>query len=192
MSEGINAGSILLQSAHLVVVVLDHRADLLAALCDRARVPFSSNTDGLVVLAEQHGLPCLCCSLRQDRGNGGRPEELFHREEYPARISRRSANCWDDREFVEQMQAIGRRQVLLAGLYTETAVSLAALSGLALGYDIFLMADATASLSSRAHWLAVRRMVQAGVVPVTLAQVSYELAANIGSSLNARTSSRSA
>jgi hypothetical protein len=175
-----------------VAVVLDYGAFLLAALGDKISMPLSCNITVLVVPAEQHGLPRFCCSLRQDHEDGGRPDDLIYREGYPARFSRRSANCWDDQEFVEQMQVVGRRQVLLAGLYTETAVSLAALSGLAPGYDVFLVADATTSSSSRVHWLAVRRMVQAGVVPVTLAQVPCEFPAGKEYSLDMETIWRSA
>ncbi|HYP13016.1 MAG TPA: isochorismatase family protein, partial [Bryobacteraceae bacterium] len=61
----------------------------------------------------------------------------------------------------------GRKQLLLAGLYTEICLAMPALHALAEGYDVFIVTDASGGVTLEAHDMAVRRMVAAGAVPIT-------------------------
>ena len=63
---------------------------------------------------------------------------------------------------------------LLAGLWTETVITFAALSGLELGYQICIVSDAIAGMTVSSHDVAVERMVQSSVVPVTWPQLLFE------------------
>jgi nicotinamidase-related amidase len=49
-----------------------------------------------------------------------------------------------------------------------------AIQALAEGYDVFVVTDASGGVSNEAHDMAVRRMVAAGVVPITWAAVAGE------------------
>ncbi|WP_243389296.1 isochorismatase family protein [Avrilella dinanensis] len=67
----------------------------------------------------------------------------------------------------------GRKQLILAGLWTEVCVAMPAIQALGEGYDVFVVTDACGSVSPEAHDMAVRRMVQVGIVPINwLAVVS--------------------
>ncbi|MFI7229184.1 isochorismatase family protein [Nonomuraea angiospora] len=49
-----------------------------------------------------------------------------------------------------------------------------AIQALGEGYDVFVVSDACGGVSGEAHDMAVRRMEQAGVVPITWMAVSGE------------------
>jgi nicotinamidase-related amidase len=49
-----------------------------------------------------------------------------------------------------------------------------AIQALGEGYDVFVVTDACGAVSSEAHDMAVRRMVQAGMVPINWMAVAAE------------------
>ena len=55
----------------------------------------------------------------------------------------------------------------MSGLLTKGCVLGTALAGLERGYEVYVAVDATAGETLETHQVAVQRMVQAGVVPVT-------------------------
>ena len=65
------------------------------------------------------------------------------------------------------MKKSGRKQLVLAGLYTEICLAMPAIQALGEGYDVFVVTDASGGVSLEAHDMAVRRMVAAGAVPMT-------------------------
>jgi nicotinamidase-related amidase len=84
-------------------------------------------------------------------------------------------NSWDTPAFREAIQATGRKNILLSGLWTEVCNLMFALSAmLEGGYEIYMVADASGATSVDAQKYAMDRMVQAGVVPVTWQQVLLE------------------
>jgi len=60
----------------------------------------------------------------------------------------------------------GRKQLVLAALYTEICLAMPAIHALADGYDVFIVTDASGGVTAEAHDMAVRRMVAAGAVPI--------------------------
>jgi nicotinamidase-related amidase len=63
----------------------------------------------------------------------------------------------------------------VAGLWTEVCNNSFALSAMAEGgYEIYMVADASGGTSLAAHDLAMQRMIQVGVVPMTWQQVMLE------------------
>ncbi|MGD9236885.1 MAG: isochorismatase family protein [Desulfobacterales bacterium] len=76
-------------------------------------------------------------------------------------------NSWDDPTFREAVKATGKKNILIAGLWTEVCVTWPALNMLSEGYNIYVVEDACGATSQLAHDAAIRRCVQAGVVPMT-------------------------
>ena len=68
---------------------------------------------------------------------------------------------------VDIVKKSGRKQLVLAALYTEICLAMPAIQALAEGYDVFIVTDASGGVSLEAHDMAVRRMVAAGAVPIT-------------------------
>ncbi len=82
-------------------------------------------------------------------------------------IDRTTLNAWEDTNFKKAVEGTNRNKLLLAGLWTEVCVALPALSAMEDGYEVYVVADACAGSSCEAHNMALKRMIQAGVKPVT-------------------------
>ena len=72
------------------------------------------------------------------------------------------------------MKKSGRKQLVLAALWTEICLAMPAIQALGDGYDVFIVTDASGGVSAEAHDMAVRRMVAAGAVPITWLAVAAE------------------
>jgi nicotinamidase-related amidase len=87
-------------------------------------------------------------------------------------------NAWDDRAFVQAVEATGRRKLLIAGCTTDICLMFPALSALQAGYDVYGVIDASGTWSPLDQQIAVLRLVQAGVVVMNTANVLAELQYN--------------
>jgi nicotinamidase-related amidase len=89
-------------------------------------------------------------------------------------IERTSMNSWDSPEFVKAVAATGRKKLVMAALWTEVCLVFPTLEALAAGYEVYAVEDASGGTSLAAHNAAMRRIEQAGAVPVTSLQVLLE------------------
>lgn len=74
----------------------------------------------------------------------------------------------------------GRRTVLLAGIESHVCVMQTALDLLESGYVVAVVADAIGSRRTTDHEIGLRRMMQAGVVPVSVEMALLELVHEAG------------
>ncbi|MBC7962886.1 MAG: hydrolase, partial [Steroidobacteraceae bacterium] len=89
-------------------------------------------------------------------------------------IERSSMNSWEDEKFVAAVKATGRKKLVMAALWTEVCLAFPALEALKAGFEVYGVEDASGGTSLTAHNAAMRRIEQAGVVPVTALQVMLE------------------
>jgi nicotinamidase-related amidase len=82
-------------------------------------------------------------------------------------INRTFINTWQDEKVTGIVKKSGRKQLVLAALYTEICLAMPAIQALGEGYDVFVVTDASGGVTLEAHDMAVRRMVAAGAVPIT-------------------------
>jgi nicotinamidase-related amidase len=81
---------------------------------------------------------------------------------------------WSEAAFVDALRKEDRSILLFAGSWFEHQVLGTALHGLAEGYDVCVMLDATPSRSAHAAKPALERLSQAGGTPVVTSQVIHE------------------
>ena len=84
-------------------------------------------------------------------------------------------NAFDNQDFVRAIRQTGRRQLIVAGITTDVCVALAVLSALKEGFQVFVVTDASASLTHEAHGVALMRMAIAGAQVVTWFSVVGEM-----------------
>ena len=77
------------------------------------------------------------------------------------------------------IESSGRRTLLIAGVATELAVQLPALTASDLGYRVHLVSDACGGMSERTEQAALMRMAQAGISPVSVITLAGELAGEL-------------
>lgn len=90
-------------------------------------------------------------------------------------LDRTSMNTWEDQAVIDEVNAIGKSRIVLAGLWTSVCIVGPALSALDQGFEIFVITDACGDISTEAHERAVTRMVQAGAQPITSLQYLLEM-----------------
>ncbi len=174
MSDGAGEFGLLLKPSATVLVVLDYQDDLLNTLPVATRDELAVSALALGKIAKACSVPVLFSSLASEAFHGQTWPPL--RDLFPKapEVRREHINCWDDPGFAGEVRALKKDRLLLAGLWTEAAITFAALSGLELGYQVYVVTDAVAGMTASSHEVAVDRMVQSGVVPVTWRQVLFE------------------
>lgn len=156
----------LLRPQDSVLVLIDHQPFQFANLHSHEPALIVNNVLGLAKLARVFGVPTILTTVLEERGGHliRTLQDLFP-DQKP--IDRTFINTWEDERVVEAVKATGRKQLILAALYTEICLAMPAIQALAEGYDVFIVTDASGGVSAEAHDMAVRRMVAAGAVPVT-------------------------
>lgn len=96
---------------------------------------------------------------------------------YPvdAYIDRTTMNTWEDPNAYKAIVAKNKKKIVFAGLWTSVCIVDAALSAKADGYDVYVITDASADMSREAHEMAIKRMIQQGIKPMTAMQYLLEL-----------------
>jgi len=89
-------------------------------------------------------------------------------------IDRTFINSWQDTAFVNAVRKTGRKKLVMAGLWTEVCVAMPALQAQGEGYDVYVVSDASGGVSVEAHAMAMDRMVQGGIKPITWLAVLCE------------------
>lgn len=89
-------------------------------------------------------------------------------------------SCLAEPAFAERLGALGRRQVLIAGMETHICVAQTALALLAEGYRVHVVADAVCSRRSMDHEVALERLRAAGAEITVAESVIYEALGRAG------------
>ncbi|HML29826.1 MAG TPA: isochorismatase family protein [Hyphomicrobium sp.] len=98
-----------------------------------------------------------------------------------------SGSLWTSSGIGAALTQIGRACLVLCGFWLEESVTFAALNALADGFDVFALLDACPSREKEAQQHAINRLLQAGVVPLTTAQMVREWAEAIPNELQRST-----
>jgi len=165
----------LLTPQNCAVVFLDHQEQLLAAVSGQERRDLLESVLVLARAAKLFGVPVILSAIECKEFVGKLAPQLI--EQFPGHVpvKRTSMNAWDDARFVAAVKQSGRRNFLLAALWSEACLVFPALQMLEEGYGIYAVRDASWGTNLAAHEMALRRVEQAGGVSLTARQVLLEL-----------------
>ncbi|MER7186685.1 hydrolase [Streptomyces hyaluromycini] len=168
-------GPDLLTPDNCAVLFVDHQPQMFFGTGSGDRTAIVNATLGLAKAAKAFDVPVVLSTVAAESFSGPIMPQLA--DVFPGQkiIDRTTMNAWEDAAFVEAVKATGREKLVIAGLWTEVCVVLPALSAIAQGYEVYVVADASGGVTPQAHEHAVQRMVQGGAVPVTWVQVLLEL-----------------
>ncbi|MGW3427065.1 hydrolase [Streptomyces melanosporofaciens] len=163
----------LLTPEESVVVLIDHQPFQFANLNSHEPTMIVNNSVGLAKAAKAFDVPTILTTVLEERGGYliKGLQDVFP-EQKP--INRTFVNTWQDERVVDAVKATGRKKLIIAGLWTEVCVAMPAIQAAGEGFEVFVVTDASGGASKEAHDMAVRRMVQAGVVPITWLAVMSE------------------
>jgi nicotinamidase-related amidase len=156
----------LLRPEDSVLVLIDHQPFQFANLNSHEPTMIVNNVIGLAKAAKIFGVPTILTTVLEERGGYliKGLQDVFP-DQKP--IDRTFINTWQDARVVDEVKKSGRKQLVLAALWTEVCLAMPTIHALADGYDVFIVTDASGGVSAEAHDMAVRRMTAAGAVPIT-------------------------
>ncbi len=121
------------------------------------------------------GIPVVLSSINPKMNGDVVPEitELFPGQQVFARKVP-SFDAFEDEGTLGAVRATNRQKVVVSGLWTSMCFAYTAIHALKLGYDVYGLIDAAGDSTPDAHRYGVERMLQVGVVPITLETVVSE------------------
>lgn len=162
-----DTGAGLLTPDTCVIAFIDHQPQMLFAVANIDRTQLVNNVVMLAKGAREFDVPAILTAVETESFSGYLWPQLLDVFPDQQPIERSSMNSWDAAAFRDAVQATGRRNILLAGLWTEVCVAWPTLSMLHEGFNVYIVEDACGATSPLAHDAAIRRCVQAGAVPMT-------------------------
>ncbi|MBR0664856.1 hydrolase [Roseomonas hellenica] len=156
----------LLRPEDSVLVLIDHQAFQLAGLGSHDPQTVVNNTAALTKLAKAFNVPTILTSVLAARGGllFKQITDVFPDQEV---IDRTWVNTWEDKKVVDLVKATGRKQLIIAGLWTEVCVAMPAIQAAGEGWDVTVITDASGGVTKEAHEVAIQRMIAAGVNMMT-------------------------
>jgi len=168
--NGLNS---LLRPEESVLVLIDHQPYQLTNLNSHDPQAVVNNTTALAKIAKTFGVPIILTSVIADRGGVifKHLTDVFPNQKV---IDRTFINTWEDKNVVDVVKATGRKQLIIAGLYTEICVAMPAIQAAGEGWDVTVITDACGGVSVEAHQVAIQRMIAAGVNMMTWLALASE------------------
>ena len=164
----------LLTPDNCVVALVDLQPQMLFGVSNFDRQTIINNNLILAKAAKVFDVPLLLTTVESKGFSGNIWPQI--QAVYPERtpIERTSMNCWDDKNFVAAIEATGKKKLVLSGLWTETCVALPTIQAIHDKHEVYIVEDCCGDITALAHDNAMRRMVQAGAVPVTAVSTMLE------------------
>ncbi|GJE62201.1 hydrolase [Methylobacterium trifolii] len=163
----------LLRPEDSVVVLIDHQPYQLTNLNSHEPQMVVNNATALAKAAKAFGVPTILTSVIAERGGLIFPQitDVFPGQDV---IDRTFINTWEDEAVVDAVKATGRKQLVIAGLWTEICVAMPAIQAAGEGWDVTVVTDASGAVSVEAHQVAIQRMIAAGVNMMTWLALAAE------------------
>ena len=149
------------------IVFIDQQPQMLFGASNMDRAMLINNVTLIAKAAKEFKVPAVLTSVETESFSGYVWPQLL--DVFPGQpvIERTSMNSWDSMEFRKAIEATGRKNILMTGLWTEVCIAWPTIEMLGAGYNIYVVEDCCGATSLAAHEAALSRMVQAGAVRVT-------------------------
>ncbi|BEP48262.1 hydrolase [Variovorax sp. V116] len=157
----------LLRPEDSVLVLIDHQPYQLSNLNSHDPQAVVNNTTALAKLAKAFNVPTILTSVIAARGGllFKQVTDVFPDQEV---IDRTWVNTWQDENVVSVVKATGRKQLIIAGLWTEVCVAMPVIQAAGEGWDVTVITDASGGISKESHEVAIQRMIAAGANVMTV------------------------
>jgi nicotinamidase-related amidase len=164
----------LLTPDNCVVTMIDLQPQMLFGVGNFDRQTVVEKNMVLAKAARVFGVPIVTSTVASQTFSGHLwPQVAAIVPDQPP-IERTTMNAWEDPTFVRAVEQTGKKKILIAGLWTETCVALVVVQAIHDGYQVYVVEDCCGDISDLAHENAMRRIVQAGAIPVTALSVLLE------------------
>nr|BBH88114.1 hydrolase [Thermosporothrix sp. COM3] len=164
----------LLTPGNCTAILVDYQPQMAFAVHSIDDQTLLNNTVGLARALRVFQVPTVLTTVAAESFSGKLFPQLLEIFPNQTPIDRTTMNCWEDSNVLNEVKKIGRKKLILGGLWTEVCIVFPAIQAIEAGYEVYVVADACGATSDTAHEMAMQRMIQAGAVPVTWLQVMLE------------------
>ena len=149
------------------VVFIDHQPQMTFGVANIDRATLINNVTLLARVAKEFEVPAVLTAVETESFSGYIWPQLL--DVFPGQpiVERTSMNSWDDAGFRKAIEATGRKNIVMTGLWTEVCVTWPTIEMIAEGYNIYVVEDCCGATSPAAQDAALSRMVQAGAIRLT-------------------------
>lgn len=146
---------------------IDHQPQMLFGVANADRATLINNVTLLARCAKEYDVPAVLTAVETESFSGYVYPQLL--DVFPGQsvIERSSMNSWDDEGFRKAIEATGRKNIIMTGLWTEVCVAWPTIEMLGEDYNVYVVEDCCGATSAAAQEAGISRMVQAGAVRLT-------------------------
>ena len=168
-------GSKLLTPHDHVLLMIDFQSQMAFATKSIDAINLRNNAALVANAAKGFGVSTILTTVAEKSFSGPMFSEIT--EAFPGQklFDRTSMNTWEDAEVIKEINKIGKKRIVLTGLWTGVCIVGPALSAIEQGFEVYVLGDACGDVSEEAHNRALDRMVQIGAQPMTSLQYMLEL-----------------
>ena len=165
----------LLSDKNSVLVLVDYQPSMFKSVSSGDKTIIKNAAICAAKAASILEVPIVLSSINPKSMGEFIPEitKLFPKQEVFARkIS--SFDAFEDERNWNAVKKTGRKKLVISGLWTSMCFAYTALHALKEGYEVYGLMDAAGDSTPDAHKYGVKRMLQAGVIPITVESLVSE------------------
>jgi nicotinamidase-related amidase len=171
-----NAGKLeLLTDRNSVLVLVDYQSGMFKGVASGDKTIIKNAAICAAKAAGILGIPVVLSAINPEKLGKFIPEitQLFPGQEaFGRKIP--SFDAFEDERTWNAFKKTGRRKLVVSGLWTSMCFTYTALHALREGYEVYGLMDAAGDSTQDAHRFGIKRMLQAGVIPITLESLVSE------------------
>ncbi|SFK79352.1 hydrolase [Caulobacter sp. UNC279MFTsu5.1] len=168
-------GARLLNADDHTLIMIDFQSQMAFATKSISAIELRNNAALVASAAAGFGVSTVLTTVAEKSFSGPMFSEVTAPFPDQTLLDRTSMNTWEDEAVIAEVNKIGKKRIVLAGLWTSVCIVGPALSALDQGFEVYVITDASGDISTEAHERAVSRMIQAGAQPITALQYLLEL-----------------
>jgi nicotinamidase-related amidase len=165
----------LLTDKNSVLVLVDYQSAMFKGVASGDKTIIKNAAVCAAKAAGILGIPVVLSAINPDKLGKFIPEitQLFPGQEAFARKIP-SFDAFEDEKTWNAFKKTGRKKLVISGLWTSMCFCYTALHALKEGYEVYGLIDAAGDSTAAAHQFGIERMLQAGVIPITLESLVSE------------------
>ena len=165
-----------LSPTNSALILIDYQPHILMGVQNIDHEELKNNNIGLIKTAVHFNIPIIFSHVGVGLNDSqGFLQEFVEVAPKAEIIDRTNVNAWEEKEFVNAVKATGKNKLIMGGLWTDVCLAYPAIEAVKAGYEVYVPEDAVGSKTQMSHENGMKRMLQAGVTPITWNVVPAEL-----------------
>lgn len=165
----------LLTPKNSVLLLVDYQPAMFKGVGSGNRTLVHNSAAAVATAASILEIPTVLASIYPE-GNGEFISEITSlfpgQKALPRKVP--AFDALEDEQVLAEVKATGRKKIVVSGLWTSMCFAFTALHALREGMDVYGLMDAAGDSTKDAHEYGIKRMLQAGVIPITWETITSE------------------